>query len=64
MFSIQILIAVAVTVGIALALAIALTVAGVLFQRDQARAAKASRPVTFPAAQATEPDDARELVLR
>jgi UPF0716 family protein affecting phage T7 exclusion len=64
MFSIQILIAVAVTVGVALAVTLAFTVAGVLFRRDQARAARAMRPVTTPAGRTTEPDDARELVLR
>jgi uncharacterized membrane protein YciS (DUF1049 family) len=60
MFTIQTLIAIAVVVGIAVAWTLALVVAGTIWQRDQARAAKAPREVTIPA----QADDAQELVLR
>jgi uncharacterized membrane protein YciS (DUF1049 family) len=60
MFTIQTLIAIAVVVGIAVAWTLALVVAGTIWQRDQARAAKAPRDVTIPA----QADDAQELVLR
>jgi hypothetical protein len=39
---------------------IAIAVAGTIWQRNQARAAKARRDVTIP----TQADDARDLVLR
>jgi hypothetical protein len=60
MLTIQTLIAIAVAVGVAVASTIALVVAGTLWQRDQARAAKAPRDVTIPA----QADDAQELILR
>jgi uncharacterized membrane protein YciS (DUF1049 family) len=59
MFTIQTLIAIAVVVGIAVAWTLAFVVAGTIWQRDQARAAKAPREVTIPA----QADDAPELVL-
>lgn len=59
MFTIQTLIAIAVAVGVAIAWTIAIVVAGTIWQRDQARGAKARRDVTIPA----QADDARELVL-
>lgn len=64
MFSIQILLAVGVTVGIAVAMTIAMAAAGALFQRDKARTATALGSVTSQAQHPTQPDDARELVLR
>jgi len=64
MFSIQILIAFAVTVGVAVAWTVAITVAGALWQRDHARAAKALHQVTSPFQGTTQADDTRELVLR
>jgi hypothetical protein len=65
MLSVQVLIAIAVTVGVAVAVTIMLAVAGAIFQRDPARAAKA-HPVTIPAQPSAQTDDthARELVLR
>ena len=60
MFTAQTLIAIAVAVGVAVAWTIALVIAGTIWQRDQARAAKAARDVTIPA----RADDTRELVLR
>ena len=59
MFTIQTLIAIAVALGVAIAWTIALVVAGTIWQRDQARAAKAPRDVMIPA----QADEARELVL-
>jgi hypothetical protein len=56
----DVLIALITTVGIAVAVSIAFVAAGALFERDQARVAKARRPVTGPA----QTDEARELVLR
>jgi hypothetical protein len=63
--SVQVFIAIAVTVGVAVAVTIVLAVAGAIFQRDPARAAKAY-PVTIPAQRPAQPDDTyrRELVLR
>ena len=58
------LIALATTVGIALAITIAFLAAGALFERDQARVAKARRPVAVPAQQPMRPDQAREPVRR
>jgi hypothetical protein len=60
MFTTQILIAIAVAVGVAVAWTFALVVAGTIWQRDQARAAKTPRDVTIP----VQADDAQELVLR
>ena len=60
MFTIQTLIAIAVAVGVAVAWTIALVVAGTVWQRDQARAARAARDITIPA----HAGDAKELVLR
>jgi hypothetical protein len=69
MFSVQVFIALGVTVGVAVALAIVIAVAGVIVQRDPARAAKAhlfSIPAQHPAQQWAVTDDTqtRELVLR
>jgi hypothetical protein len=65
MFTIQVFIAVAVTVGVAAAVACLVAVAGAIFQRDPARAAKA-HPFTIPAQHPEQPDDTqtREFVLR
>jgi hypothetical protein len=65
MITIQVFIAVAVTVGVAVAVATLVAVAGAIFQRDPARAAKA-HPFTIPAQQPAETSDThtRELVLR
>jgi hypothetical protein len=67
MFTIQVFIAVAVTVGVAAAVACLVAVAGAIFQRDPARAAKA-HPLTIPpqhsAPARTVDTPARELVLR
>jgi UPF0716 family protein affecting phage T7 exclusion len=65
MLSVQVFIAIAVTVGVAVAVTIVLAVAGVIFQRDQGRAAKA-HPVTIPAQRLAQTADTptRELVLR
>ena len=60
MFTIQTLIAIAVVVGIAVTWTIAILAAGAMWQRDQARAARAAHDGTIPA----HADDARELVLR
>jgi uncharacterized membrane protein YciS (DUF1049 family) len=60
MFTTQTLVAVAVAVGVAVAWTIALMVAGTVWQRGQARAARAPRDITIP----VHADDARELVLR
>ena len=59
MFTTQTLIAIAVAVGVAVAWTIAIVVAGTIWQRRQARAAKAPRGVTIPA----QADNAQELVL-
>jgi hypothetical protein len=67
MIGIQVLVAVAVTVGAAVAVTLALAVAGVIFQRDPARAAKAhpfTIPAQHPAEQPAPTADTRELVLR
>jgi hypothetical protein len=65
MLSVQVLIAVAVTVGVAVTVTIVLAVAGAIFQRDPARAAKA-HPLTIPPQHPAETDDThrRERVLR
>ena len=47
-------------VGVAVAWTMALVAAGTIWQRDQARAAKASRDMTIP----PQADKAPELVLR
>ena len=65
MFSVQVLIAVGVTVGVAVAVAIVIAVAGIIFQRDPAHAAKA-HPFMIPAQHPALTADTRtsELVLR
>jgi hypothetical protein len=60
MFTIQTLIAIAVVVGVAAAWTIAVVVAGTVWQRGHAGAAKSPRDVTIP----SQADDAKELVLR
>jgi hypothetical protein len=65
MFTIQVFIAVAITVGVAAAVASLVAVAGAIFQRDPARAAKAhllTIPPQHPAQTVDTPT--RELVLR
>jgi hypothetical protein len=64
MFAIQSLIAVAVTVGVAVVWTTAFTVAGAIWQRREIREFLESQPVTVPSQDATQADDARELVLR
>jgi Alphavirus glycoprotein J len=68
MISIQtlqdVLIALATTVGIAVAVTLAFMAAGALFERDQARAAKARHLLVAPAQQSSQADQARELVRR
>jgi hypothetical protein len=63
-FSIQSLVAVAVTVGVAVVWTTAITVVGVIWQRHEVREFMASHAVTVPSQDATQADDARELVLR
>jgi hypothetical protein len=65
MFSVQVLIAVAVTVGVAVAVTIVLAVAGAIFRRDPARAAKA-HPLMIPPQQPAQTDETRtrERLLR
>jgi hypothetical protein len=65
MLSVQVFIAVAVTVGVAVAVTVVLAVAGAIFQRDPARAAKA-HPFTIPPRHPAQTADipTRELVLR
>jgi hypothetical protein len=58
------LVALVTTVGIAVAVSIAFMAAGAVFQRDQARVAKARRPAAAPTQHPTQTDDSRELVLR
>jgi hypothetical protein len=60
----DVLIALLTTVGIAVAVSIAFMAAGAVFKRDQARVARARRPVAVPAQHPTQTDEARELVLR
>jgi hypothetical protein len=63
-FTVQSLVALAVTVGLAVVLTTALTITGVIWRRQEIREFLASQPVTIPARDSTEADDARELVLR
>jgi hypothetical protein len=56
------IIAVVTTVGIAVAVAVAFAAAGAFFQRGKSRGGQRVR--ALPAQQPTQPDDARELVLR
>jgi hypothetical protein len=59
------LVAIAITVGIAVAVSLAFVAAGAVFERGQARTAKASRrPTSGPAQHPTQSDEAGELVLR
>jgi hypothetical protein len=64
LFGTQSLIALAVTVGVAIIWTMAFAVAGAIWQRHEIREFMASHPVTIPSQDATQADDARELVLR
>jgi hypothetical protein len=59
-----VLVALVTAVGIAVAATIAITAAGAVFERDQARVAKARRPGAVPAQHPTQTDDARNPILR
>jgi hypothetical protein len=61
----DVLVAIVTTVGIAVAVSIAFVAAGALFERGQARTAKARRrPGAVLAQHPTQSDDAGELLLR
>jgi hypothetical protein len=58
------LIALVTTVGIAVTASILLVAAGAVFERSQARAARANRPGAIPAQHPTHIDEVRDLMLR
>jgi hypothetical protein len=60
----DVLVALVTTVGLAVAVSIAIMAAGGVFKRDQARAARARRPVAGPAQHPAQTDEAHEPVLR
>jgi MFS superfamily sulfate permease-like transporter len=59
----DVLVALVTTVGLAVAVSIAIMAAGAVFKRDQARVAKARRPVAGPAQHPMQTDEAHEPVL-
>jgi hypothetical protein len=63
-FSIHSLVAVAVTVGVAVVWTAAVAVTGAIWQRREIREFMAAHAVTIACQDATQADDARELVLR
>jgi hypothetical protein len=60
----DIVVAIVTTVGIAVAVSLALMAAGTMYQRAQARSARLRAGGAGPAAQPTQLDAGRDLVLR